>query len=197
MDKARTRPELTLPVTETAALSAAYAAAGVILEYGTGGSTLLAAEMPGKTVFAVESDRRWLAMMRDVIAGHACASPVHLHLADIGATRRWGHPRKEVRWRQFADYPLGVWDRDDFRHPDVVLIDGRFRVGCFLATILRIKRRVTVLFDDYVRRPSYRAVEEWCTPAAMEGRMARFEVAPMTLDPADLRRVIALMQEPI
>ena len=193
---AMTRPDLTMPEAEAEVMRAAYAAAGVILEYGTGGSTLLAAEMSGKTVFAVESDRRWLSMMRGWLAAHPGASPVHLHQADIGATRRWGHPRNETRWRQYADYPLGVWERDDFLHPDVVLIDGRFRVGCFLATILRITRPVTILFDDYLPRLAYRAVEEWFAPVAITGRMARFQVSPGALDPARLRHVIALMQEP-
>ena len=193
---AMTRPDLTMPEAEAEVLRAAYAAAGVILEYGTGGSTLLAAEMPGKTIFAVESDRRWLSMMRGWLAAHPGASPVHLHQADIGATRRWGHPRNETRWRQYADYPLGVWERDDFRQPDVVLIDGRFRVGCFLATILRITRPVTILFDDYLPRLAYRAVEEWFAPVAITGRMAQFQVSPVALDPARLRHVIALMQEP-
>ena len=196
MTDTTTRPELTMPEAEAAVLRAAYAAASVILEYGTGGSTLMAAEMSGKTIFAVESDRRWLSMMRDWIAANPGGSTVHLHQADIGATRRWGHPRNEVRWRQYADYPLGVWDRDDFRHPDVVLIDGRFRVGCFLATMLRIRCPVTVLFDDYAPRPAYRAVEEWFAPVTITGRMAQFQVTPVTLDPAHLRRVIALMQEP-
>jgi predicted RNA methylase len=194
---AMTRPELTMPEAEAAMLRAAYGGASVILEYGTGGSTLAAADMPGKTIFAVESDRRWLSMMRDWIAAHPGASPVHLHRADIGETRRWGRPRTELRWRQFADYPLGVWDRDDFLHPDVVLIDGRFRVGCFLATILRIIRPVTVLFDDYLPRLGYRAVEEWFAPVAIIGRMAQFQVSPVTLNPAHLRRVIAMMQEPV
>lgn len=189
------RPDLTLPEAEAQVLRKAYAAAQVILEYGTGGSTLLAAEMQGKTIFAVENDRRWLKMMRDWIAGNPGVSPVHLHRADTGATRRWGHPRNETVWRQYADYPLGVWDRDDFLHPDVVLIDGRFRVGCFLATIFRITRPVTVLFDDYLPRLTYRVVEEWFPPAEITGRLARFEVSPVVIDPRSLRRVIGLMQE--
>ena len=193
---AMSRPALTMPAAEAAALRAAYAGAGVILEYGTGGSTLMAAEMPGKVIFAVESDRYWLSMMRAWMVAHPGASTVNLHRADVGPTRRWGHPRNEVRWRHYADYPLGVWERDDFLHPDVVLIDGRFRVGCFLATILRITRPVTILFDDYLPRLAYRAVEEWFAPVAITGRMAQFQVSPVALDPARLRHVIALMQEP-
>ena len=190
------RPVLTMPPEEAAALRLAYQGAQVILEYGTGGSTLMAAEMPGKVIFSVESDRHWLSMMRNWMVGHPGASPVNLHRADVGPTRRWGHPRNELRWRQYADYSLGVWDRMDFVHPDVVLIDGRFRVGCFLATMLRITRPVTVMFDDYLPRLKYRAVEEWFQPLQYTGRMAHFRVDPVVLDPARLRQVIALMQEP-
>jgi len=53
-----------------------------------------------------------------------------------------------------------------------------------------------VLFDDYAPRLGYRAVEEWFAPAAITGRMARFQVSPVAMDPARLRDVIALMQEP-
>lgn len=186
-----------MPAQEAAALATAYRAASVILEYGSGGSTVMAGEMAGKTIFAVESDRGWLRRMQDWFAANPPASPVTLHWGNIGETRKWGHPKGEGDWRRFADYPLSVWDRPDFRHPDVVLVDGRFRAGCLLATALRALRPVVVMFDDYGPREAYRAVERFVAPAAMVGRMARFEVAPMRLDTADLRAVMTLMQEPL
>ena len=42
-----TRPELTMPEAESALLRETYGRAGVILEYGTGGSTVVASELPG------------------------------------------------------------------------------------------------------------------------------------------------------
>jgi protein O-GlcNAc transferase len=36
--------------------------------------------------------------------------------------------------------------------PDVVLIDGCFRVACFLACWANIQRPTTVIFDDYTER---------------------------------------------
>jgi hypothetical protein len=62
-----TRPELTLPEAEAATIRAAYERAGVILEYGSGGSTVLGAEL-GKRVLSVESDKAWAQMMRDWFA---------------------------------------------------------------------------------------------------------------------------------
>lgn len=174
-----------------------YARASVILEYGAGGSTLVAAEMTGKQVFAVESDASWIGMMKDWFAANPPLSPVTLHHGDIGPTTDWGRPAHESQWRKFLNYPLTVWDRDDLLHPDVVLIDGRFRVGCFLATLMRITRPVTILFDDYARRKPYHLVEEFGQPQARVGRMARFEVSPRHPTPTEFGRWAALMQRPL
>jgi hypothetical protein len=78
-----------------------------------------------------------------------------------------------------------------------VLIDGRFRVGCFLATMMRITRPVVVLFDDYKGRKPYAVVEEFFAPSAMGGRMARFVVSPRTPDPSEFGRWARLMQKPL
>jgi hypothetical protein len=178
------RPDLTLPKDAAAALGAAYAQAGVILEYGSGGSTVLAAEMPDKAIFSVESDAAWVVMMQSWFTANPPASPPHLHYADIGPTRDWGHPVDETAFRRWPGYALSVWDRPDFRHPDVVLVDGRFRVACLLTTAFRINRPVTVLFDDYAGRRHYHGVEELLRPTALIGRMARFDLVPHPV-PAD------------
>lgn len=40
-----------------------YGQAETILEYGSGGSTVLAAELPDKHITTVESDRSWVRRM--------------------------------------------------------------------------------------------------------------------------------------
>lgn len=175
------RPKLTLPPQEADAVAAAYAEALVILEYGSGGSTALAAELPGKTVFSVESDAVWLEMMRSWFASAPPAADVVLHHSDIGPTKEWGYP---ADWRSFYRWPgyaSSVWERSDFRHPDVVLIDGRFRVACFLTLAAQINRSVHVLFDDYTDRPEYHRVERIQKPYDVVGRMARFWLEPQRM----------------
>jgi hypothetical protein len=189
-------PRLTLPPAEAGALREAYEGAQVILEYGSGGSTVLAGGLDGKVVFSVEGDRKWLRMMRRWFRENPPAASVHLHWADIGPVKRWGIPRGEDSFRKWPDYALSVWDRPDFVQPDTVLIDGRFRLGCFLATLMRLSGPAVVLFDDYFPRKPYRAAEEFAAPVARIGRMARFEVTPMKFNATDLRRVIGLMLDP-
>jgi len=193
------RPELTLPEAEAAAVRAAYERASVILEYGSGGSTVLASEMPGKQVFSVESDQEWAQMMRAFLAQNppAEATEVDVIWSDIGPTKDWGYPRNNSGWHRYARYPLEVWDLPEFRQPDVVLVDGRFRTGCAMAVALRSTRPVVVLVDDYKRRKQYHQIEEFLgAPLRLHGRMAEFDVKPMALPTDRLLSIIEMMTRP-
>ncbi len=190
------RPKLTLPEAEAAAVQAAYAAAAVILEYGSGGSTVLAAEMPGKRVFSVESDAGWLEMMARWFAANPPRAEVTLHHGDIGPTKEWGAPRDDAQFRRWPSYPVAVWDRPDFVHPDVVLIDGRFRAGCFLTTLFRITRPVTVLWDDYTHREGYHAMESFVAPRRLHGRMAEFLLEPTPIPAGKLALILTTYLRP-
>lgn len=190
------KPKLTLPDAEADWLRAAYGAASCILEYGSGGSTALAAEMPGKTVWSVESDAAWVGMMRNWFAANPPPAKVHIHHVDIGKTGPWGFPKGKRNFRRFPQYPLSVWDAPEFAQPDLVLIDGRFRAGCFLATLFRIQAPVTVLFDDYMNRPEYHLVEEFAQRAEHRGRMARFELTPRQVTGDELLAVVEAMSVP-
>lgn len=183
-------PELTLPQAEADALRAAYAAGSVILEYGSGGSTVVGAQMAGKTLFSVESDAAWLAKMQGYLDKNPPLAAVHLHHGDIGPTRDWGHPVDDTQFRKWPAYPHSVWSRADFIQPDLVLIDGRFRTACLLTVMLRTMRPVTVLFDDYLDRKSYHAIESMIRPSAYFGRMARFDVVPTPLSVDHLEWII-------
>ncbi|RRH73577.1 hypothetical protein EG244_12620 [Falsigemmobacter faecalis] len=175
------KPELTLPEAAAQALRVALAKAEVYLEYGSGGSTVLASEMPGKAIFSVESDADWAAGLGDWLSVHPGASPVTLHHADIGPVREWGYPVDYSKFAAWPAYPHSVWERPDFQQPDLVLIDGRFRAACFATVALRTQKPVTVLFDDYRDRKDYHTVRRLAQPVEMIGRMARFELSPMTL----------------
>lgn len=170
-------PPLSFGPEEAPHVRAAYAAAESILEYGSGGSTVLAAEL-GKPVVAVESDAGWAAGLNACLAQLYPAARAEVRHADIGRTGKWGRPVNYRNWRAYPAYPLGVWSALPFGPPDLVLIDGRFRLGCICAVILRTERPVRVLFDDYRDRPDYHLIEQLLPPVARVGRMAEFRIAP-------------------
>ena len=79
-------PALTLPEAEAAWLREAYGAARTILEYGSGGSTALAASMHGKTIWSVESDWGWMQGLDAWFRENPQPSKVNLRHGDIGPT---------------------------------------------------------------------------------------------------------------
>jgi len=192
------RPELTFPPEVAEWVREEYSAASVILEYGSGGSTVMASELPGKRVFAVESDQAWAQMMQDWFAANPPASGTEIDViwSDIGPTQEWGYPSGDAGWMRYARYPLAVWDLPAFGQPDVVLVDGRFRTGCAMAAAFRSARPVTVLVDDYAKRKHYHRIERYLGAPTLTGRLARFEVRPMPVPADHLLEIITMMIRP-
>lgn len=187
-----------MPEAEATTLRAAYEGASVILEYGSGGSTVMAGDMPGKRVFSVESDKDWALMMRQWFTENppAAGSEVDVIWSDVGPVKEWGYPTDTAQYMRYPRYPLEVWGLPEFQQPDVVLVDGRFRTGCAMATALRTAKPVQLFIDDYKRRKQYHVIEEFFGPPKLSGRMAGFQVKPITLPPERLLNVIEMMLRP-
>jgi len=155
------------------------------LEYGSGGSTLLAHQHVEKLV-SVESDRRFLkAVERKLSRQRSGAQTVLMHV-DIGLTEHWGKPvftkpttRRLRRWRKYAQAPWSFF-RSRNIEPDLILIDGRFRAACALESLMALREGSScqILMDDYITRPEYRVVEEVAELVEMKGRMAVFSQRP-------------------
>jgi hypothetical protein len=167
----------------------------VILEYGAGGSTVAASEMVNKLIFSVESDQKWAHNLQHYVDSQNMPSPVIMHFVDIGPVGAWGRPIDSKEWQKFHHYPLDIWDRPFFRHPDVVLIDGRFRAACLAITRLKIQRPVTILFDDYESRPLYYHVERLIGKPEMVGRIAVFQIEPAPLTSKNITDLMSLMTQ--
>lgn len=181
---------ISMPEAEATYLQECYAHARVILEYGSGGSTELAAQMSGKLIMSIESDRDWARSLRQKIAAQAPLSQVIIQHVDIGQTGSWGRAVDNNKWQSYHRYPNAIWEAPFFRHPDVILIDGRFRTACLMTAILRITRPLTVLFDDYVTRPKYQLIEQVIRPKRLVGRMAEFNLQPGLAQNKDIGFII-------
>jgi hypothetical protein len=167
-----------MPDEEVAYLEKTYQDASVILEYGSGGTTRIAASLPGKFTMSVESDPEWARTLQQEIDAAKPASPAVIYYSDIGPVGPWGRPLNSESWRHFFRYPLDIWDEPFFRHPDTILIDGRLRNACMAMILLRCTQPVTVLFDDYGVRPLYQEIEKIVRPSILVGRLARFDITP-------------------
>jgi hypothetical protein len=153
------------------------------LEYGSGGSTILAAAL-NKPFVSVDTDRMFLESLRRKI-GSVTATQQLLH-ADIGLTGPWGIPfpagkpslQRLNKWKRYPNTPWPFINRNNY--PDLVLIDGRFRVATALTCCIHMSTCSTaqILVDDYADRPSYHVIEKHAKLARMLGRMAVFHPLP-------------------
>ena len=167
------------------------------VEFGSGGSTFIAAKN-GLRFVAVDSDRFFLKAVQDKIAEHGFLdlSRQTFRYADIGFTKGWGRPivdqpKSEARlqsFRAYSDFPADVGET----HPDLVLVDGRFRVACALKALraLRGCSGWTIVIDDYIMRPDYKVVEQFATLDRLVGRMAVF-TGCADFEDSQLQEVIA------
>ncbi|MGD9618882.1 MAG: hypothetical protein AB7G47_00730 [Mycolicibacterium sp.] len=157
-----------------------YRNASCILEYGSGGSTMFAAAA-GKTVITTESNPSWLLELMGAYKERKLPGDIIPIYVDLGETKEWGFPADHSKWENWPDYPRKAWQycSENSISPDVVLIDGRFRVASFIASCLKTTTPMTVLFDDYVGRPHYHGVSNIIGPAQIiDSRLAVFEVEP-------------------
>jgi hypothetical protein len=98
------------------------------------------------------------------------------HFIDIGPTKAWGYPVSRNSTKHWPAYCIAPWKSLEAcgMSPDLILIDGRFRVAAFLYSLLMAKKGTTILFDDYEKRNHYHVVEQVIKPVKLLGRMAEF-----------------------
>lgn len=163
-----------------AAFKKAIAGVRTYLEYGAGGSTVLASRFV-RSLFSVESDARFLHAVEQKVHAIGSLSENHFLHANIGLTEFWGKPAftnySAGRLRRWSRYPQSPWKFMEAAGviPDLILIDGRFRVACMLESLIHLNGQSTLIcFDDYFDRDSYSIVERFADMVDRAGRMAIF-----------------------
>jgi hypothetical protein len=140
-------------------------------EYGCGRSTVWVFDNTNCIIVGVDTSNEWLANVRQRCA---TSDRVILHHADVGKVGKWGTPLTYDKCQNFSDYTDWLWNQGAI--PDVVLVDGRFRVCCFLTSLVRGREGTRILFDDYTDRGRYHIVERFVKPVRTCGRQALFVV---------------------
>ncbi|QHD69749.1 hypothetical protein GS397_23760 [Sphingobium yanoikuyae] len=146
------------------------------LEYGCGGSTYVAAKSGVKTICAVDTSLEWIEDVERRTRGFP--PRITLRHCDVGPVASWGHPVDAREIHQFHRYAILPWDaaRATASQPDLVFVDGRFRVASFLYSLMSARAGTIILFDDYMDRAQYHEVEKFCKRVDNHGRMAVFLV---------------------
>ena len=63
------------------------------------------------------------------------------------------------KWKSYVQAP---WKVIYNQTPDLIFIDGRFRVACALYSIIMMRDypKTKILIDDYLNRPEYKIIEK-------------------------------------
>jgi hypothetical protein len=157
------------------------------LEFGSGGSTIVAARHQVVTT-SVENDRFYAASVK---RGLPEGSRVCFIDPKIGLNGAWGNPIRPKPWKG-RKYISAPWTSlTEF--PDLILIDGRYRVACALECARQAHERAAVseiLFDDYGQRPYYHWVEGILGKPQMHGRSAVFPIGENAVPVTAIERAL-------
>lgn len=131
-------------------------------EYGCGGSTALACRSNVTRFATVESDKKFMdglvqnsTCLSDAVARNRLAT----NYVNIGPTGAWGYPTNastKLSWHAYPEYITTI----DWK-PDLVLIDGRFRIASTLFALGHIDDTGLVVIHDFHVRPYYHLVLEF------------------------------------
>lgn len=142
------------------------------VEFGSGGSTLAAIRAPSViSAWSVESDADWASHIRkhpEITAAEETAR-LTLRCIDIGPVTTPGYPTDWASAPKWSNYYTSIWK--DAKDPELVLIDGRFRVACALSAFRHCSSDVHILIHDFWDRPQYHAVLEFAHTVASAERM--------------------------
>jgi hypothetical protein len=153
------------------------------MEFGSGGSTVLACQAVGREVTSVDSSSDWQVKVAGECRRLATRiTPTMTHV-DIGGTGEWGYPTDRTRK---ADWP--AYYRDPCpKDVDLVLVDGRFRVACFITAALRYPAGTVIMIHDF-QRAEYQCVRIVGREIARAGSLSAF----VRHDRVDMAECLAL-----
>jgi len=135
-------------------------------------------------VKGIESSKPWIEMVaRDPSISAAVAKGrLELVHVNIGPTRILGYPEGDAEKGKWKDYSSQTFSScGQAAQHRVVLVDGRFRVACFLKMLKSMApedlKRTQILIHDYDRQ-KYHVVEEFAELVEKRNELALFHGKP-------------------
>lgn len=156
---------------EQAAFKSFAEQASAYFEFGIGGSTYLASELVKGRVVAVDSSKEWVDKAMEAVKPSDFER--RLIAIDIGATRGWGYPKNVEGIDKYRPYFNAIAEHKPAEF-DLCLVDGRFRVACFLTALKHMRADAVVAIHDYRIRDHYHFVEKYARKLVEDEDIAFF-----------------------
>ena len=136
-------------------------------EYGSGNSTLLSDSL-NKNYFSIELDKNFYLNLRKKLKYKK--KLLHINIGPVG---EFSYPliKNKIKIINYIETINKFFKKKKF--PDLILIDGRFRVACCLNLYFLIKKHKInplIILDDYKKRNSYKILNKFFR-IKLKGRM--------------------------
>lgn len=141
-------------------------------EYGCGKSTNWVLNNTSSKILSVDTSSEWIEFVEK--KNQKYIDRLKIFYINLGAVGDWGRPINYDKCNNFVRYTDQIWQQND--KPDLVLIDGRFRVCCFLTSLKYADEGTKIIFDDYILRPHYHFIEKYVNRIESSGRQCLFIV---------------------
>jgi hypothetical protein len=128
-----------------------------------------------KKVIAVESNK---SLSDSVYESTLQKEKLHMVYANLGEVDDAGRPTTTAKFKNFHTYMVLPWALADkyMLAPDTILINGPFKIACFLYSLICAQEGAVILFDDFFKNPAYEMVRNYCALEKRHGDMAEFIV---------------------
>lgn len=154
-------------------LQICYEEAQVILEYGAGEATLIAAQMPDKLVIGIEHDPSRALELQTLIDSRHYPALVTI----------WG--TSEDPAHDPASALNTIWSEPFFRPPDVVIINGPLRRAYLLEVCKQTRKPLIALVADFATHDDDQYIARFIKPTRTAARLTEFHINPRIWSPAD------------
>ena len=146
----------------------------VYAEYGCGKSTSWVLSNTDAKVISVDTSLAWINQVTSTLT-KSMRENLEIKHVDLGPLGNWGKPVSYTHMDRFSEYTDSIFQQDE-AIPEVILIDGRFRVCCFLSSLLFAEPGTRLIFDDYIPRTPLHFVEKYTPRVEVCGRQCMFLV---------------------
>lgn len=118
-----------------------------VLEFGSGGSTLFFAKHTGK-VISIEDDPDWHKIVKERTERLPGVELRHFPVDPVFVGGEFASSMKEIKHtHSYKSYVFGAQDIEECSI-DILVIDGRARIGCLRHNLSKLKKTGIILFDN-------------------------------------------------
>ena len=146
------------------------------VEFGAGGSTVVAVQIGNGFVLSTDSMQEWIDAVCRECAGAGLATVPEMILADIGPVGALGFPSDPARREQWRCYHELCWTLPRASQAQFYMVDGRFRVACAMQVLLRAPAGALMAVHDFASREPYHVVRRFAREIASAEDLSVFIV---------------------